>query len=137
MLKRTTTTAVAAARQTRGGFTLMEMLVVVAIIVIIAGAATPLVLSYMHNARVDRAKMDIKNIETALVKYESTYNRYPQSLQELAQPGPYGGTAPLDEKMLHDPWGILYQYDPTNPTQRGIPRLSCTPPGAQMPLTND
>ena len=56
MLKRSTTTVAVAARQGRSGFTLMEMLVVVAIIVIIAGAATPLVLNYLHNARIDRAK---------------------------------------------------------------------------------
>jgi len=137
MLKRTITTTVTPAPQKRRGFTLMEMLVVVAIIVIIAGAATPLVLSYMHNARVDRAKMDMKNIETAVVKFESSYGHYPQSLQELAQPGQYGGTAPLDQKMLLDPWNNPYQYDPSNLTNRGVPRISCMPPGAQQPLTND
>jgi len=125
MLKRTTTTEVLAARQGRGGFTLMEMLVVVAIIVIIAGAATPLVLNYLAQARVDRAKMDIKSIEKAVVSYQLQHGQYPQSLQELTVPDPVYQTPPkLDLKSITDPWGRPYNYNPGQFTTRGVPTIS-------------
>jgi len=138
MLKRTTTTAVLAARQGRGGFTLMEMLVVVAIIVIIAGAATPLVLNYLAQARVDRAKMDIKKLETAVGSYYARHTMYPQSLQVLTQPDEFGNQPVLSNADLLDPWNQPYQYDPNNLTQRGVPRISSGGPnGNAQNLSND
>ena len=35
----------------RGGFTLMELLVVVAILVVLAGAAVPIYMTYLENAK--------------------------------------------------------------------------------------
>ena len=101
-------------RQGRGGFTLMEMLVVVAIIIIIAGAATPLVLNYLHNARIDRAKMDIKTIEKAVVAYELQVRRsWPNDLTVLTQPDPNYNTLPLlSPQAIIDPWGQGYSTTP-------------------------
>jgi len=131
MLKRTTTTVTVTPTQGRGGFTLMEMLVVVAIIVIIAGAATPLVLNYLHNARIDRAKMDIKTIEKAVAAYQLRHGQYPQSLEVLIVADELGNPPVLDAKAITDPWGRPYNYNPANFTTRGMPVISSGGPTGQ------
>jgi len=143
MLKRPATTTVTvttgATPAARSGFTLMEMLVVVAIIVIIAGAATPLVLNYMAQARLDRAKMDIKKLETAVSNYNLKHGTFPQSLQELTQIDNLGNPPVLAQQDLLDPWNQPYQYNPGQMTQRGVPQISSGGPNGQMAnvLNND
>jgi len=138
MLKRKTTTVTVAAPQARSGFTLMEMLVVVAIIVIIAGAATPLVLNYLAQARVDRAKLDIKKLETAISSFNAKHGQYPETLQQLTQPDEFGNNPVLSAQDLLDPWGRPYNYQPAQMTQRGVPMISSGGPNGNLQnLNND
>jgi general secretion pathway protein G len=122
----------------RAAFTLMEMLVVVAILVVLAGAAVPIYLNYLANARIDRAKVDCKNLATAVEAYQAKIGQFPPSLQTLtqAQQDPNTGQvvrATLEPASLMDPWGNPYQYDPNDLDQNtGRIRVwSKGPPGGQ------
>jgi general secretion pathway protein G len=99
----------------RGGFTLMEMLVVVAILVMLAGAAVPIYMKYLDEARKDRAKVDVKTISQVVETYMLKYGEPPASLQVLCQPTPDGGRPYLEIDALKDPWGREYQYAPNGP----------------------
>jgi general secretion pathway protein G len=99
------------------GFTLIEMLVVLTIIGLIMGLIGPRVLSYLSDARVKTARLQIESLGSSLDLFYLDTGRYPTSsegLDALTQRpsdvaiwnGPYvkGGRVPLD------PWGHAYQY---------------------------
>jgi general secretion pathway protein G len=99
------------------GYTLIEMLVVLTIIGLIMGLIGPRVLSYLSDARVKTAKLQIESLSSALDLFYLDAGRYPTSSEGLEalteRPsdvtvwnGPYvkGGKVPLD------PWGHAYQY---------------------------
>src|SRR5689334_23362148 len=69
----------------RAAFTLMEMLVVVAILVVLAGAAVPIYLNYLANARIDRAKTDVVALQTAVEAYTTQHGTPPASLEVLCE----------------------------------------------------
>jgi general secretion pathway protein G len=99
------------------GFTLVELLVVLAILGLLAAMATPQVMKHLHRAKIQAARMEIKNIETGLDLYKIDIGRYPSQEEGLAalvkQPadadlwkGPY-----FDMKTtFNDPWGTPYVY---------------------------
>ena len=96
----------------RGGFTLMEILVVVAIIVVLAGAAVPMYMKYLEDAKLDRAWQDSVTIAHAAEAYKLQHGgNPPESLQVLAQVDE-NGHAVLEPKNLIDPWMKEYQYSP-------------------------
>jgi general secretion pathway protein G len=97
----------------RGGFTLMEMLVVVAILVILAGAAVPIYMRYLDDAKKGRAKMDVKTIEKACEAYFLKEGQYPASLAVLTQMQPDGSRPYLEADAIFDPWKRPYGYSPT------------------------
>jgi len=99
------------------GFTLVEMLVVLAIIGLLLAVSTPQVLRYLSSAKVDAAKTQISNFESALELYFIDNGSYPTDQQGLgalmSKPttietwnGPY---LKLKGDIL-DPWGNLYAY---------------------------
>src|SRR5262245_23687755 len=96
----------------RGAFTLMEMLVVVAIIVILAGGGTYYYLKYLDDAKVNKAKMDIKNLENAVMAYYTKHSEYPPTLATLTQREADGGKPYMDTEALKTPWNGQYGYDP-------------------------
>lgn len=109
--------AIKAAGRDQDGYTLVELLVVLAIIALIATLAAPQVLKYLGTAKVNAAKAQIRNIESALELYYLDNARYPSNEEGLtaltaAPPtaahwnGPYlkGSTG------LEDPWGKPYLY---------------------------
>ncbi len=59
------------------GFTLIELAVVLAVIAILAGILTPLVTSYLDQARGGRAQADLKTIADAVKLYQRDTGRYP------------------------------------------------------------
>ena len=109
-------------RRRRPGFTLMEVLVVVAILVVLAGIGV-MVFRYLDESKEKIAKVNLKNLETAVTAYKLSHGNYPDSLQELTQPTD-GKAAYLETKSLIDPWNRQYVYDPstTNP-QSGMPLI--------------
>src|SRR5262245_54252188 len=70
----------------RAAFTLMEVLVVVAILVILAGGSFVVVMRYLDDAKIDRARMDIKSLEKVVESYKLRHGEYPAALAVLAQP---------------------------------------------------
>jgi len=109
-------------------------LVVVAILVVLAGAAVPIYLNYLANARIDRAKVDVKNLATAVEAFQARNGSPPASLQALTQADPNTGEkASLEVQALTDPWGRAYHYDPSDiDTNTGKIRVwSEGPPGGQ------
>jgi general secretion pathway protein G len=106
-----------APRRTRG-FTLIEIMVVVVILGILAALVAPNVIRRIDDARVTKAKQDIRAYETALNLYRMDNFRYPnteQGLQALV-------TRPADPNVRNwkdggyidglkkDPWGYDYAY---------------------------
>ena len=99
------------------GFSLVELLVVLAIIAMTTAIAAPRVLGYLGSARSDSAKVQVKNLESALELYFLDSGRYPTSEEGLAalSTRPAGSSAwngPYLKNAgdLKDPWGNLYQY---------------------------
>lgn len=98
------------------GFTLLEIIVVVAIIAILAAYIAPKISGRVDDARVTKAKSDIRVLESALELYKLDNFTYPESgegLQALV-------SKPSDAKnwreggyikqLNKDPWGNDYQY---------------------------
>jgi general secretion pathway protein G len=105
-------------RRPQLGFTLIEIMVVVVILGILAALVAPNVIRRIDDARVTKAKQDIRAYETALNLYRMDNFRYPtteQGLEALVK-------QPLDpnirnwkqggyiDGMKKDPWGNDYAY---------------------------
>ncbi len=100
------------------GFTLIEIMVVVVILGILAALVAPNVISRIDDAQINRAKQDVRAVESALHLYRLDNFKYPttdQGLEALvSQPADpsirnwrQGGYL---DKLPVDPWGAPYQY---------------------------
>ncbi len=99
------------------GFTLLEIIVVVAIIAILAAYIAPKLAGRVDDARISKAKSDIRVLESSLELYKLDNFSYPSSEQGLDalvnQPAGdlkswrKGGYI---RKLSKDPWGNDYQY---------------------------
>jgi general secretion pathway protein G len=110
-------TRVTRARQQ--GFTLIEIMVVVVIIGLLAAVVTQQLMGNVDDARVSKARQDIRALETSLTLYKLDNFRYPTSEQGLAALV----TRPADPALTHwkeggyvkriskDPWGREYLYE--------------------------
>ena len=65
------------------GFTLIEIMVVVVILGILAALVAPNVISRIDDAQINRAKQDVRAIESALHLYRLDNFRYPTTDQGL------------------------------------------------------
>jgi len=99
------------------GFTLIEVMVVVIILGILAAVVVPNVMDKPGQARITRAKQDIRALESALNMYKLDNFRYPTSDQglEALVSKPSGAPEPKNWKQYmprlpKDPWGEPYQY---------------------------
>ncbi|MCV6587601.1 MAG: type II secretion system major pseudopilin GspG [Marinobacterium sp.] len=112
-------------KQTQRGFTLLEIMVVIVILGLLVAIVAPNVLENQDRAMVQKAKADVKVLESALKMYKLDNLRYPtqdQGLNALVtkpstgpQPKGYRDEGYID-RLMTDPWGNAYQY--ANPGER-------------------
>ncbi len=99
------------------GFTLLELLVVLAIMGLLAAIVGPQVIKYLGSSKSQAAKVQVKNVATALELYRLDMGGYPTPEQGLtalvtappsapAWNGPY---LPQAANLL-DPWGRAYLF---------------------------
>lgn len=101
------------------GFTLIEIIVVVVIIGILATLVAPKFLGRTDDARITKAKADIKALESSLELYKLDNYAYPttdQGLEALVS-APTSEPVPANWKeggyikhLSKDPWQRDYQY---------------------------
>jgi general secretion pathway protein G len=106
-------------RRINSGFTLIEIMVVVVILGILAAVVVPKIMSRPDEARVTRAKQDIRAMEAALALYRLDNFSYPTTDQgleallkrpdDLAEGANWKDGGYL-ERLPEDPWGKSYQY---------------------------
>jgi len=110
------------------GFTLIEIMVVIVILALLAALVGPKIIGRSDDARVADAKVQIRNIETALKLYKLDSSFFPTTEQGLAAlvtkpatgviPKNYKPEGYLESKKLpKDPWGSDYIY--LSPSEQG------------------
>jgi general secretion pathway protein G len=98
------------------GFTLIEIMVVVLILGLLAALVVPKIVGRTDDARVTKAKADIKAIESALNLFKIDNGFYPttaEGLNALVQAPPRAKKWNPDgylDKLPIDPWGVEYIY---------------------------
>lgn len=103
------------------GFTLIEIMVVIVILALLAALVGPKIIGRSDDAKVADAKVQIRNIETALKLYKLDSGSFPATDQGLAAlvtkpttgliPKNYKAEGYLESKTLpKDPWGGDYIY---------------------------
>ena len=105
--------------KSQSGFTLIEIMVVVVILGILAAVIVPRFLSRPDEAKVTKAKVDIKSLEEALGLFKLDNGFFPSTEQGLKAlvSKPETGRIPTKfaaggylRKMPDDPWGNPYVY---------------------------
>ena len=88
------------------GFTLIEVLVVVVILGILAAIIVPNIMDKPGQAKITKAKADIRAIESAFNMYKLDHHVYPttdEGIEALV-------TGDYLSRMPKDPWDHPYQY---------------------------
>jgi general secretion pathway protein G len=108
------------------GFTLIEVMVVVVILSILAAIVVPKIMDRPEQARITKAKSDIRALEAALNLYRLDNMIYPttdQGLEALVSQ-PTDAPEPKNwkeggylDRLPADPWGNAYMY--LNPGSHG------------------
>jgi general secretion pathway protein G len=110
-------------RPAEQGFTLLEIMVVVVIIGLLAAIVVPNFIGNIDTAAINRARQDIRGVETALDLYRLDNFKYPSSEDglEALVVNPGEASAPNWKPYLRrtpmDPWNKPYQY--ANPGRSG------------------
>jgi general secretion pathway protein G len=110
-------------RGSEQGFTLLEIMVVVVIIGLLVAAVAPNFMGQIDTAAINRARTDLRSIETALNLYRLDNFRYPSTAEglEALVTNPGEASAPNWKQQLPripvDPWDQPYRY--ASPGQRG------------------
>ena len=99
-------------RRPQGGFTLIEVMVVVVILAILATIVVPRIMDRPDQARVTKAKQDIRAVQAALDLYRLDNFRYPATDDGLEALVPN-----YLDALPKDPWGNEYFF--MNPGQHG------------------
>ena len=106
------------AQASHRGFTLIEIMVVVVIIGLLAAIVAPAVIGRIDTASINRARQDIRTIESAVNLYRLDKLAYPtmdEGLDVLVTPP--GGTQSFLPRLPVDPWNRPYYYQ--IPGERG------------------
>ncbi|MGH8504248.1 MAG: type II secretion system major pseudopilin GspG [Gammaproteobacteria bacterium] len=113
-------------RRAASGFTLIEVMVVVVVLSILAAIVVPRVMDRPDEARIVKAKQDIRALESALNLYRLDNYVYPSTEQGIdalvtrptSPPEPRNWKAGgYIDRLPTDPWGNPYQY--LSPGQQG------------------
>jgi len=113
-------------KRAAAGFTLIEVMVVVVILGILAAIVVPRIMDRPDQARIIKAKQDIRVLQSALDLYKLDNFRHPttdQGLEALVQKpnsppeAPHWKDGGYIDHMPKDPWGRPYQY--LSPGQKG------------------
>ena len=107
--------------RSNAGFTLIEIMVVIVILAALAALVGPKIIGRSDDAKVTDAKVQIRQIESALKLYKLDNGIFPGTEQGLAAlvakpttgviPKNYKGEGYLDSKNVpKDPWGNDYVY---------------------------
>lgn len=102
----------------QSGFTLIEVMVVVVILGILAAVVVPNIMNKPDEARVSKAKQDVRALEAALNAYKLDNYDYPSTEQGLnalvkkpsGSPPANHWNGPYVKKVPLDPWHHPYQY---------------------------
>lgn len=107
------------AMQSQRGFTLIEIMVVIVILGILASVVVPRIMDRPDEAKIVKAKTDIRAIKAALDLYRLDNYNYPSTQQGLdalvnrpsgnPEPRNYKEGGYLD-RVPTDPWGNEYRY---------------------------
>ena len=105
-------------QKTQKGFTLLEIIVVVTIIAILAAYIAPKVVGRAGDARISKAKSDIRVLESSMELYKLDNFTYPSTDQGLdalvSKPAgsdlKHWRRGGYIKKLNKDPWGNDYQY---------------------------
>jgi len=97
------------------GFTLIELMIVVVILGLLATIIMPRILNRPEQARRTKAKIDIRNIQSALALFKTDTGRFPTTSEGLealvSDPGIRGyNPDSYFDKVPVDPWGNRYIY---------------------------
>lgn len=96
----------------RSAFTLLEVLVVVAILVVLASISSIYMFRYLEDAKIDKARIQAKTLETAAKSYVLRNDISTLSLQALISPP--GGGKPFVEggsEALQTGFGGQFQLE--------------------------
>lgn len=113
-------------KRAASGFTLIEVMVVVVVLSILAAIVVPRVMDRPDEARIVKAKQDIRALESALNLYRLDNYVYPSTEQGIdalvtrptSPPEPRNWKAGgYIDRLPSDPWGNPYQY--LSPGQQG------------------
>lgn len=92
-------------RYDKRGFTLLELMVVIIIIGVLAALAVPKFLNATEDAKVSRAKGDIRTLESAAAIYSAEHDgEYPDDISDLSD-----YVKNVDE--MESPWGTEYHIE--------------------------
>ena len=103
------------------GFTLIELMVVIVILSLLAVLVGPKIIGRSDDAKITDAKVQIRNMETALKLYKLDSGDFPSTEQGLSAlvakptagkiPNKYKDEGYLENKSVpKDPWGNDYVY---------------------------
>ena len=105
------------ARPTDAGYSLLEVLVVLSIIALIAAVVGPRLVGYLGKAKADTAKIQMREIASALELYFLDNGAYPSEqaglgalMSKPADAKRWNGPYLKKAEGLVDPWGQAYTY---------------------------
>jgi len=103
--------------KTNKGFTLLELLVVIVILSLLAALVIPKLTGRVDEAKIDTAKIQLKELKRALEMYRLDNGTYPTTEQGLKALVEKPQTPPVPKKwhqyldsLPKDPWGNDYVY---------------------------
>ncbi|OSM05332.1 type II secretion system major pseudopilin GspG [Magnetofaba australis] len=115
------------AKRAQAGFTLIEIMVVVVILAVLATLVVPRIMDRPDEARIAKAKQDMRAIEASLNLYKLDNFVYPTTDQGLEALIAKPATDPIPPnwkeggylaRMPKDPWGRAYLY--LSPGEHGV-----------------